>query len=253
MRTLTFVAALAALCSTAAAAQRRPQPTPAPQAAPAPRAAPRDSASRGPMGRGMEPGGLAAWLAANPAELNLTPDQLTRIRAARDQVVSDDAPLRQQLQAAFANRDWRSMTPADRRALMDSTRTAREQLRANAERARTTVLGVLTPEQQQTFDRTHPRWRTGGPAQGPRGGAGRGGMMLRRGAGTGTRPAAWMRPGRPMARAMPLRWAMGPRLRAGYRMGWPMGMRAGRRAGWPMRMRAARRAPWRAWRPWRGI
>ncbi len=221
MRTVTFVAALAALATSAAAAQQRPRQAPAQAAPPAQRAQAPDSTLPGPMGRrmGMGTGGLAGWLASNPAALNLTADQLTRIRAARDEEVRTNAPLRAQLQAAFADRDWRALSPADRRALMDSTRGVREQIRANAGRARTTVTGILTAEQQQTLDRTRPRWRTGGPGPAMGGGRGRW-MMMRRG--SGMAPAGWMRRGR----------GAGPGMWIGYRMGWRAGWRAGLRAEW---------------------
>jgi hypothetical protein len=237
MRTVALVIAAATLAASATA-QQRPRQAPAPQATAPQSQAPAAPAGPRAMGRGLEMGGLAGWLASNPAELDLTADQLTRIRAARDHVVQENAPLRERLQAALAGRDLRTMAPADRRALMDSTRVIREQMRTNAEQGRTAVTGILTPAQQQILDRTHPNWRTGASAMpGP---GGRGGRMMR-GRGPGAGGAAWMRFRGPMRGAMAPRmgmrpWAgpggtMGPRMREGYRMGFRAGVRMGRRLG----------------------
>jgi len=254
-RTLALALAVA-LLPAAAAAQQRPRRTPRanPQAA-APAPVP-DSTRPGPMGRrmgmGMESGGLAGWLAANPAGLDLTADQLTRIRAARDEMVQANAPLREQLRSRVANRDWRSMAPADRQALMDSTRAIREQMRANGDRARTAVTGILTPAQQQTLDRLRPNWRTGGPGPAMRGRPG-GRMAGPPGMAMGGR---WMRPFAMRGawlgvRAGPAWWSAARLCAAvgrGYRIGWNARMLA--------RVRVARfargRAALRAWRLERG-
>ncbi len=240
------------LTAHAAAAQQRPRQPQAPRAAPSPAPAQAaDSTRPGPMGRGRGPGGLAAWLASDPAELGLTPDQLTRVRAARDEAEQANAPLRARLQAALANRDRRALTPADRRALMDSTRGVREEMRANLERSRTAVIGILTPAQQQTLDRIRPTWRTGGPMRGMRGGP-RGRMLMRLGAARG----GWMRPfamrGAAFGwRAGAMGWT-GARMRPAVRLGWRMGWRAGLRAEARAERFARRRAVQRAWRLERG-
>jgi LTXXQ motif family protein len=246
MRPFALATAVATL-ATAAAAQQRPRQPAASQTAPAPQAAvPAPTPmGRGRMGGGPELGGLAGWLASNPAGLDLTADQLTRIRAARDQVVQANAPLRTRLQAAYGNRDVRSMNPTERRALMDSTRTIREQMRQNAEQGRSAVTGILTPAQQQSLDRIRPNWRNGGPAMNRPGGRG-GRTMMRRGVGMSAamrmrpgravRRGGWRGPGWGMAPRVAMRpgrlpYAMGPRLRMGFRMGFRAGMRGGRRAG----------------------
>jgi hypothetical protein len=237
MRTVALVIAAATLAAPASGQQRPRQPS-EPQAAAPQSQAPAAPAGPRAMGRGLETGGLAGWLASNPAGLSLTADQLTRIRATRDQVVQANAPLRGRLQAALAGRDLRTIPAADRRALMDSTRAIREQMRTNAEQGRTAVTGILTPAQQQTLDRTHPNWRTG--PSGVQGAGGRGGRMMR-GRGRGAGGAAWMRSRGPMGGPMTprmgtRRWAgpgvtIGPRMREGYRMGFRAGLRMGRRFG----------------------
>jgi len=207
LRIVALTAALAALTATAAAAQRQPAARPAQPAAPATTAP--QAPTPGPMQRGEMRGGLAGWLATNPSDLNLTADQQSRLGQITQRLEQSHAPLRQQMEATVANRDWSTMSLADRQALMMSTRELRERMRASFDTAQAAAIAVLTPEQQQRVQAMH----RGGPGErrGMRGGMG--GPM--------------MGPGRPMVgRGRPM---MRAGMHAGFGMGWRSGMRAGMR------------------------
>jgi len=220
MRTFALTAALAALTVTAAAAQRPPAARPAQPAPPAAQtpATPQTPAP-GSMRGGPMQGGLAGWLATNPSDLNLTADQQSRLGQVNQRLEQAVAPLRQQIDAATANRDVSAMTLADRHALMMSVRELRERVRATFDTAQGAAIAVLTPEQQQRVQAMH----RGGPG---------GRMRMRGGMGSPMMGPPMMGPGRPMMGRG--RGMMRAGMRAGFGMGWRGGMRAGMRMwrGW---------------------
>ena len=105
-------------------------------------------------------GGLPEYLAGNPASLNLTADQLQRIQARAHQLERDNAPLKQQVQAAQQGRDWSALSQEERQALMLSTRTQREQMRANYDAAVAQMRAILNTEQRRALD-AQPGWGRG--------------------------------------------------------------------------------------------
>jgi hypothetical protein len=220
MRTVAFAAAFAALTVTAAAAQRQPaarpaQPTPPVAQTPAAPQTPAPGSMRG----GPMQGGLAGWLATNPADLNLTADQQTRLGQINQRLQQSLTPLHQQVEAATANRDVSTMTLAERHAFMVSNRELRERVRTTIDTAQSAAIAVLTPEQQQRVQAMH------------RGGTG-GRMAMRGGMGGGMGGPPMMGQGHPMMGRG--RGMMRAGMRAGFGMGWRGGMRAGMqmRRGW---------------------
>ena len=183
----TLLATFLTLTATAALAQQ----------APAPAAAPRPAV--------MDPS-LVRYLAANPADLNLTRDQQNRIRQAKETLDRTMTPLHERIRGIRANLVWGNLTVDQRRALADTTRQLAEQVHAGQLTAFDAAYETLTAEQKTTLE-ARRQWMRG-DRMGP-------GMM-----------------GHGMT--------MGRGMRMGHGMGWRQGMRAGVGA----RQRMAHRPPW---------
>jgi len=221
MRTLALVTALATL-GTAALAQRPAAPVQAPQTA-QPVVVQGVPLSPQAMHVGaLAGGGLALFLSTNPAALNLTSAQLTRIQAAHERTVQANAALRQQIQTATANRDLATLGLAERHALMVRVRGLRQQMQDNVDSATTVAIATLNTEQQRTLLALHQM-------RGGMGGGMRGGMMGGRGMRGGMMGGRGTRGGMMGGRGM--RGGMGGGMRGGSMQG---GMGPGMMQGMPM-------------------
>jgi Spy/CpxP family protein refolding chaperone len=167
------------------------------QQAPAPAAATRP-AWMGP--------GLVEYLAANPADLNLTRDQQNRIRQAKETLDRAMTPLRDRIRGIRANQAWGNITVDQRRALADTTRQLAEQVHASHLAALDAVNATLTAEQKTTLEARRESMRGGrmhpgmmGPGMGRQMGRGMGqqmgrGMRMHLGMGGGAACGAPMNP-----------------------------------------------------------
>jgi len=131
--------------------------------------------------------GLVEYLATSPADLNLTRDQQSRIRQAREQLDRANTPLHERLRTLRATMMWGSLTTDQRRAMADTGRQIHEQALANMLTALDAANATLTQEQRNTLEARRASMR--GPMMGR-------GMMMRRGMmGPGTMERGMMRPG----------------------------------------------------------
>jgi hypothetical protein len=128
----------------------------------------------------MDPS-LVVYLATNPADLNLTRDQQTRIRQAKETLDRAMTPLHERIRGIRANQAWGNITVDQRRALADTTRQLAEQVHASHLAALDAVNAALTAEQKNTLEARRESMRGGrmGPGMGQQMGRGMGQQMGR--------------------------------------------------------------------------
>ncbi|HEX2716684.1 MAG TPA: Spy/CpxP family protein refolding chaperone [Gemmatimonadaceae bacterium] len=164
---------LVALALVAGAGIAEAQSAPAQQT---PRAERADSVRRDGKHQGHRFGARGVRGGAVLRGIQLTDAQRTRIRAIHDKYRAQYQPLRDQLRApmdsARAARQRGDTTAA--RAALARTTPVRNQITALADRERAEIRGVLTAEQQKTFDANVQRMQERMTKQGEGKGHGRG-------------------------------------------------------------------------------
>jgi hypothetical protein len=182
----------------------------------------------------MDPS-LVEYLATTPADLNLTRDQQSRIRQAKETLDRAMTPLRDRIRGIRANLAWGNITVDQRRALADTTRQLAEQVHASHLAALDAVNAALTAEQKTTLEARRESMRGGrmGPGMGQQMGRGMGqqmgrGMGQQMGRGMGQQMGRGMR-GQPgmdgCTCGAPMNPEMGPPQRMGAQARPPQGGR----------------------------
>ena len=95
--------------------------------------------------------------------LGLTPDQRTKIKAIRDQVMQQNAPLRDQIREVLGGKSPRDMTPEEREQYRPKIEPIRNQMMENRKKGRDQIMAILTPEQRKQLEQEmrehhHDRW-----------------------------------------------------------------------------------------------
>lgn len=85
--------------------------------------------------------------------LGLTPDQQDKIRAVRDQVHQENAPLREQLRQILGGKRFRDLTPAEKEALKPQFEPIRKQMKENRRKGRDQINAILTPDQRKELEK----------------------------------------------------------------------------------------------------
>lgn len=169
----TLLATALVLAASAALAQQAPAPATATRPA------------------WMDPS-LVEYLATNPADLNLTRDQQSRIRQAKETLDRTMTPLRDRIRGIRANQAWGNITVDQRRSLADTTRQLAEQVHSSHLAALDAVNAALTAEQKTTLEARRESMRGGRMGPGMMGrGMGRQmgrGMRQQMGRGMGMQP-----------------------------------------------------------------
>jgi len=131
MRTtlFAFIAALGLIAAPAIAQQPAPPPAP-------------------PMGG---PGAMAGDSAEFGA-LGLTADQRAKIKAIREQLQQQNAPLRDQIRQITGGRMFRDLAPAARDSLGPKLEPIRQQMMENGRKAHAQIEALLSPEQRQKLE-----------------------------------------------------------------------------------------------------
>lgn len=111
--------------------------------------------------------GVAAWVATNPATLQLTAAQLRDVQARMALLEQDLQPLRSQVQALRTGRDFSSMTRSERHSVMMAAAALRGGMLTLMDSADTSVRAMLNPTQQAAFD-AHNRTMMAGHCPGCR-------------------------------------------------------------------------------------
>lgn len=134
--------------------------------------------------------GVAAWVATNPTDLQLTAAQLRQVQARMTQLEQELLPLRTQIQGLRTGRDFSTMTRSERHAVMMSAAALRGGMLTLMDSADANIRAMLNPTQQAAFDAhnrtlmgSHGMGRGPGSAAAPmrmqgNGMRGRGGMMM---------------------------------------------------------------------------
>ena len=84
--------------------------------------------------------------------LGLTPDQRVKIKAIRNQVKQENAPLREQIKQILGGKRFRDLTPAERASLKPQFDPIRKQMKENRRKGRDQIRVILTPDQLKQFE-----------------------------------------------------------------------------------------------------
>ena len=98
------------------------------------------------------PAGPPGMMGGDSAEfewLGLTADQRAKIKAIRDQLQQQNAPLREQVRQITGGRSFRDLSPAARDSLHPKLQPIRDQMMENGRKAHEQIEALLTPEQRQ--------------------------------------------------------------------------------------------------------
>jgi Spy/CpxP family protein refolding chaperone len=91
--------------------------------------------------------------------LSLTPDQRTKIKAIRDQVMQQNAPLRDQIRQVLGDKSPRDMTPEEREQYRPKIEPIRKQMMENRKKGRDQIMAILTPDQRKQFEQIEKEMR----------------------------------------------------------------------------------------------
>jgi Spy/CpxP family protein refolding chaperone len=110
-----------------------------------------------------------SWAADSAAleSLGLTADQRDKIKAIREQVQQQNAPLREQLQQALGGKSFRDLTHEERESLRPKIEPIRKQMMENRRKAHEQINAILTHEQREKLEQMHKRRGERGEGEGP--------------------------------------------------------------------------------------
>jgi Spy/CpxP family protein refolding chaperone len=110
-----------------------------------------------------------SWAADSAAfeSLGLTADQRDKIKAIREHVQQENAPLREQFQLVLGGKSFRDLTHGERESLRPKIEPIRKQMMENRRRAREQINAILTHEQREKLEQMHKRRGERGEGEGP--------------------------------------------------------------------------------------
>lgn len=98
--------------------------------------------------------------------LGLTQEQRDKVRAIRDQVMQQNAPLREQIKQVLGGKSPRDLTPEEREQYRPKIEPIRKQMMENRKKGRDQIHAILTPDQRKELDKVmkeHREERGEGP------------------------------------------------------------------------------------------
>jgi Spy/CpxP family protein refolding chaperone len=98
--------------------------------------------------------------------LGLTQEQRGKVRAIRDQVMQQNAPLREQIRQVLGGKSPRDLTPEEREQFRPKIEPIRQQMMENRKKGRDQIMAILTPDQRKQLEqemREHRQERGEGP------------------------------------------------------------------------------------------
>lgn len=98
--------------------------------------------------------------------LGLSQEQRDKVRAIQNQVMQQNAPLREQIKQVLGGKSPRELTPEEREQLRPKIEPIRKQMMENRKKGRDQVMAILTPDQRKQLEKEmkeHRQERGEGP------------------------------------------------------------------------------------------